>query len=96
MTGGNGRGDEDSRDANEPYVHDPNARERPPPPDREFGRQGWLLVAAIVVAFLVIPATIYLTVAGVLALPFRFAFLALPMIPAVVLAVLAVWVTTTR
>jgi len=86
--------DAESGDPNEPYVHEPSGADAPA--EREFGRRGWLLVAAIVVAFLIIPATIYLNAAGIVALPFRFAFLALPMIPAVALAVLAVWVTATE
>jgi len=78
------------------YVHDPGESGASPPAETEFGRQGWLLVGAIVVAFLVIPAAIYLNAVGVLALPFRVAFLALPMLPAIALAVLAVWVTATE
>lgn len=78
------------------YVHEPGGETTPPPGERTFGRDGWLLVAGIVVAFLVVPVVIYLNASGVLALPFELAFLALPMVPAVVLAVLAVWVTTTR
>jgi hypothetical protein len=94
MGDGEGRGGgDDSGGTEESYVYEPAVAEVTPPADREFGRQGWLLVAAVVVAFLVIPVTIYLNAAGVIALPFRFAFLALPMIPAVMLAVLAVWVT---
>jgi hypothetical protein len=88
-----GAADEDPDDA---YVHDPGGAEPVPPAEREFGRQGWLLVAAIVVAFLVIPGVIYLNVVGVLAFPFRVAFLALPMLPAVALAVIAVWATATE
>ena len=91
------RGDgEDAADADESYVYEPGVTDATSPADREFGREGWLLVAAIVVAFLVIPGIVSLNAANVIALPFRFAFLALPMIPAVVLAVLAVWVTTTK
>lgn len=56
-----------------------------------FGRRGWLLVASVFVAFLVIPAVIYLRPPG---LPFVVAYLVLPLAPAVVLAILAVWITT--
>lgn len=66
-----------------------------PASDSEFGWQGWLLVGAIFVAFLVVPALIYLNARGVVALPFRFSFLVLPLLPAIVLALLAVWITTT-
>jgi hypothetical protein len=88
--GGDEAGDTES------YAYEPSVADPPSPTEQEFGRQGWLLVGAIVVAFLVIPAAIYLNAVGVLALPFRVAFLALPMIPAVALAALAVWVTTTE
>jgi hypothetical protein len=89
-------GGDDSGGASESYVYEPAVENATPPGEREFGRGGWLLVAAVVVAFLVIPGIIYLNAANVLALPFRAAFLALPMIPALVLAALAVWVTTTE
>ena len=62
--------------------------------DREFGRGGYLLLAGLFVVFFVVPATIYLDVFGVVELPFRFAFLVLPLVPALLLASLAVWVTT--
>ncbi len=94
---GDGRGNGDSSgDTDESYVYEPAVAETTPPAEREFGRQGWLLVAAVVVAFLVIPGVIYLNVVGVLGFPFRVAFLALPMLPAIALAVLAVWVTVTE
>ena len=88
-------GGDDTGDA-EPYAYEPAVADPPAPGEQEFGRRGWLLVVAIVLGFLVIPVTIYLNAANVIALPFRLAFLALPMVPAVVLAVLAVWVTTTE
>lgn len=89
-------GDDASGDTEESYVYEPAVSDPPSPAEQEFGRGGWLLVTAVVFAFLVIPVVIYLNAADVIALPFRFAFLALPMIPAVVLAALAVWVTTTE
>lgn len=96
VDGGERENAEDAGDADESYVYEPGVSDAASPAEREFGREGWLLVFAIVVAFLVIPATIYLNAANVIALPFRVAFLALPMIPAVALAVLAVWVTATK
>lgn len=54
-----------------------------------LGRRGWVLVAALVVAFLLIPATIVLVPPD--ALPFRVAYLAFPFVPALVLGVIAVW-----
>ena len=52
--------------------------------------QGWLLIGAIVLAFVVAPALIWLQP---LALPFKFAYLVLPLIPAFLLATLAVLFT---
>ncbi|AZH26601.1 hypothetical protein [Haloplanus aerogenes] len=54
---------------------------------------GWILVAAVVVAVLVIPGVIYLWPAGgqVLGATYRTAMLVLPMIPAVILGLIAVW-----
>ncbi|WP_253738942.1 hypothetical protein [Halohasta salina] len=58
-----------------------------------FGTQGWLLVAGVVVCFLVIPGVIYLfpTAPARLGWTFFATFLALPLVPAVLLGLLAVW-----
>jgi len=58
-----------------------------------FGAQGWLLVAGVVVCFLVIPGSIYLypTAPAQLGWTFFATFLALPLVPAVLLGLLAVW-----
>jgi hypothetical protein len=58
-----------------------------------LGRAGWVLVAAVVVAVLVVPGLIYLWPAGGAALgaTYRSAMLVLPMIPAVILGLIAVW-----
>jgi hypothetical protein len=58
-----------------------------------FGRQGWILVAGIVVCFLVIPGFIYLFPAAPAQLGWTFfaTFLALPLVPAILLGLLAVW-----
>jgi hypothetical protein len=66
---------------------------------REFGWRGWILVAWILVALVVVPALLfYLPQAGAftksLGLGFRDAFLVLPLVPALVLGALAVWATT--
>ncbi|WP_137284807.1 hypothetical protein [Halorussus salinisoli] len=54
----------------------------------EWDWRGWVLVGVIVVCFLVIPATIlYLPPVR----PFKFAYLVLPMIPAILLGAVAVW-----
>jgi hypothetical protein len=67
------------------------------PQSEEFGPKGWLLVAALFVAFVVVPAAILLVpysggVIRSLGLTWRDAYLTLPLLPAVVLATLAVWV----
>lgn len=56
-------------------------------------RQGWLLVGALALAGLVIPAIIYAeaTDLGVLGLPYWHTLVALPMIPAVLLGLIGVW-----
>ncbi|WP_049937093.1 hypothetical protein [Haloplanus natans] len=58
-----------------------------------LGRVGWVLVAAVVVAVLVVPGMVYLWPAGgaVFGATYRSAMLVLPMIPAVILGLIAVW-----
>lgn len=73
----------------------------PDAPDSEgFGARGWFLVAALFVSFLVIPGLILFLpqlrpVIADLGLPFRDAYLVLPLLPALGLASLAVWVALT-
>ena len=84
------------------YIHDPGAFEnkeessasssRANLSERTFDWRNWLLVAAIVVAFLVVPIIILFQ-------PFRvnsfvFTYLVLPLVPAFLLGALAVWATT--
>lgn len=61
-----------------------------------FGRRGWVLVATIVLTFLVIPGTIYLFPAlpADAGLPFLAAMLVLPLAPAALLGLVAVWSMT--
>ena len=91
------------------YVHDPSAfdedgertasdgddrTEQSPHPeavDREFDWRGWVLVGVIVLAFLVAPAVITFWPPDV---GYRYALLIVPLFPAVLLAVTAVWATT--
>ena len=90
------------------YVHDPSAFDEdgtrtdaadestsesshPEAVDREFDWRGWVVVAMIVVAFIVAPVAITLRPPGV---GYRFALLILPLAPAVLLALAAVWGTT--
>jgi hypothetical protein len=58
-----------------------------------LGRAGWVLVVAVTVAVLVVPGAIYLWPGGGSALgaTYRTAMLVLPMIPAVILGLVAVW-----
>lgn len=86
------------------YVHDPAAFDEdgertesaadPPHPDavdREFDWRGWTVVGMIVVTFIVAPAAITFWPPNV---GYRFALLSLPLFPAVLLALTAVWGTT--
>ncbi|GAB6880203.1 hypothetical protein JCM17823_24770 [Halorubrum gandharaense] len=61
-----------------------------------FGRKGWVLTAAIFVCALVIPGIIYAYpyAAGSFGLPFFTTYLVLPLIPAVLLGLIAVWSMT--
>lgn len=56
-------------------------------------RAEWLLVAVVVLSFVVIPG---LVLVNPPALPFRVAYLLLPLIPAVLLGATAVWVALRR
>lgn len=62
----------------------------------EFGARGWGLVAIVILATLVIPGIIYLYPAAPAnaGIPFLAAMLALPMVPAVLLGLAAVWSMT--
>jgi hypothetical protein len=61
-----------------------------------FGSRGWLLVAVVVLSFLLIPLVVYLypAAAGADSLPFLVGLIALPMLPALVLGLTAVWTMT--
>lgn len=83
-----------SDDSDERYVHRPTASS--PESEREFGWQGWMLVGALVISFLVVPWALILissareAIAAV-GLPWRETFLIVPLIPALGLGVLGVW-----
>jgi hypothetical protein len=82
----------DDEDADEPSETDGSAEPaHPATADREFDWRGWILVGVIVFAFLVAPAAILLFPPGE---EYRFALLILPLAPAVLLAITAVWATT--
>ncbi|WP_418282760.1 hypothetical protein [Halorubrum sp. DTA98] len=87
-------------DADDEYVHTPGderdigADVGPITTEPEgVGRRGWVLVAALIVSVLVIPGIIYAYpyAAGSFGLTFYGTYLLLPLIPAVLLGVLAVW-----
>lgn len=96
-------------DNDDGYVHDPDAFGEDEPArttkaylnpeeraEQEFDRRGWLLVATLTVAFVVVPATIlYLPhakpIITALGLTFRDAYLVLPLVPALALGAVAVW-----
>ncbi|MFB6166362.1 MAG: hypothetical protein ABEJ31_14475 [Haloarculaceae archaeon] len=74
-----------------------DAAGRPDPdPDAAFDWGGWVLVAVIVVSFLVVPGALYLApparqAAAGLGLGYQNTYLALPMVPALLLGAVAVW-----
>lgn len=61
-----------------------------------FGRKGWALTAVLFICVLVIPGIIYAYpyVAGWFGLPFFATYLALPLVPALLLGLVAVWSMT--
>lgn len=70
--------------------------ERAPLPGPEptgFGDRGWVLVVTVILCFLVVPGVIYLRPAlpGEAGLSFIVAMLILPLVPALLLGLTAVW-----
>lgn len=105
-----GSAGDDAGDGDDQYVHDPSAFEAStgdatrtagpgdgdeefPDPNPGMGRRGWVLLAAIVVAFFGAPAVIYLRPPTV---PFEVAFLVVPLVPAFLLGMIAVWAMAGR
>ncbi|WP_049922712.1 hypothetical protein [Halopiger djelfimassiliensis] len=78
----------DGDESDDDWVDEPD---HPAAADREFDWRGWVLVGVIVFAFIVSPTAILLWPPSV---SYFFALLILPMAPAVVLAITAVWATT--
>jgi len=79
------------------YVHRPSG-EPPSSEDgeREFDWRGWILVATVVFAFLVVPIALLglpaaQSVVESLGLTLRDAYLVLPLVPAFLLGAVAVW-----
>lgn len=89
VAAGSGRdgGDKDDTDPDR-WLREPV---HPEAADRQFDWRGWVLVAAIVVAFVVAPVSILLWPPGY---NYFVALLILPLVPALLLAVVAVWATT--
>ncbi|RQH00303.1 hypothetical protein [Natrarchaeobius oligotrophus] len=84
---GRRRDDGETSDDGE-WVEEPT---HPARADREFDWRGWVLVGVIVLAFIVAPVSIILWPPDV---GYLFALLILPLAPAVLLALTAVWATT--
>jgi hypothetical protein len=89
---------DDSGGEDDGYVHQPRSSppSRAPTGSGEFDWHGWLLVGVIVVAFFLVPGSILLLpeaqgVIGSLGLTLRDAYLVLPLLPAFLLAGVAVW-----
>lgn len=74
------------------YVYEPGVTESiDPPAVQEFDWRGWILVATIVMAFIVAPAIILFQPPDLL--PFFVAYLVVPLLPAALLGIIAVWAT---
>lgn len=97
--------DDEPADDRDGYVHDPGAM-RGAAGDglrttdvgtstggKGMGRRGWVLLAAVLLALFGAPAVIYLRPPGV---PFEVALLVVPLVPAFLLGVAAVWAMTGR
>lgn len=61
-----------------------------------FGSRGWVLVGVLVVCTLVIPGIIYLrpAILSAIGIPYTASLLVLPLVPAAVLGITAVWAMT--
>ena len=94
--------DGDASESTSGYVHvpgegvqDDDTADSEPEADG-FGRKGWALTAVLFTCILVIPGIIYVYpyAAGALGFSFFATYLALPLIPAVLLGLVAVWSMT--
>ena len=98
-TGADAAGGDDAGGDATGYVHRPaaetpsNATADDDVADATTGIRGWVLVGVVVTCFLVVPVVIYLrpAVPGQFGLTFLAAMLALPMLPALILGLTAVW-----
>jgi hypothetical protein len=80
-----GDGDDDG------YVHRPADGVHPEAVDREWDWRGWVVVGVVAFSFLVMPVVILFRPPS---LPYWVALLAFPMLPALLLGLVAVWGTT--
>jgi hypothetical protein len=77
--------------ADDGYVHRPADGVHPEAVDREWNWRGWVVVAVVAFSFLVMPVVILYRPPS---LPYWVALLAFPMLPALLLGLVAVWGTT--
>lgn len=94
-------GEADATDEETTYTHDPAAFDEdgeraaePPHPaavDREFDWRGWVLIGVMLLALVVAPLVTYFRPP---ALPYWVSLIVMPLIPALLLGVVAVWATT--
>ncbi|MFD1647460.1 hypothetical protein [Haloarchaeobius litoreus] len=84
-------GTETADDDSEGYVHRPAEGTHPEAVDREWNWRGWVVVAVVAFSFLVMPVVILYRPPS---LPYWVALLAFPMLPALLLGLVAVWGTT--
>lgn len=73
------------------YVHRPDGTVHPESVDREWNWRGWVVVAVVAFSFLVAPVAIVYRPPS---LPYWVSLLAFPMLPALLLGLVAVWGTT--
>ncbi|WP_256296789.1 hypothetical protein [Haloarchaeobius salinus] len=78
-------------DDSDGYVHRPADGVHPEAVDREWDWRGWVVVAVVLFSFLVVPVVILYRPPS---LPYWVALLAFPMLPALLLGLVAVWGTT--
>lgn len=78
-----------SRSAVSTSLHDDTNMDGNPRTRKRGERAEWVLIAVVVLALVVVPVIIYVRPPK---LPFRVAFLLLPLAPAVLLGVTAVWI----
>jgi hypothetical protein len=86
------------------YVHRPgetgtDAEDREPEPTVDsdgFGARGWVLVSVLVVCLLIVPGIIYVRpgILSAIGIPYIASLLVLPLLPAAVLGLTAVWAMT--